>query len=232
MISDQRQFTKRTRLAIKAVIIVGLAGVLLVFFFFNRAPERIHSPARVENIPNAPKEKEMPPPPPPPSDNEATNSMPGTDAVIRGIDANSIKLSLEKWGLEFTGPVEVEDANDDTQLYLDTGRVSDPDTGIALSCNIITTSTLQVAAVKFKVDGLSVAESLPAEKYLSEAESFLEHCAALPYEHAEPVKTSMWVKENVRKVKPGKPAVMVVNSVEYQLSADKYMRLLSIRPKK
>ena len=223
----------------KAVAVIGLiaAFIVLTFIILDGIGDKPPTTARKSQEEKISKTTERSQsmsedPPSPPTVVEAETISPSNEPVMHGVNANSVKSDLESWGMKFIGIKKVKGKDAHKNLYIDTGRATERSTDVALSCAIITTPTLQIAGARFKANGLSVAESLPAEKYLAIAEGFLGYCAALPYDGAEPLKATIWVKENIRKVKPGKPVTTAIGSVEYQLSAGKYTRLLTMRPKK
>jgi len=233
--------------SVKTAAAVGLLiGLLIASFAMLKTAGESSPPADTENISVIGEEaivdatseigesaqSSQEGPPSPPVFVKAETATPGGIPVMPGASLGDIKHGLEKWGLEFADPEEIKGKDGREDLYLDKGVGAALDTKVVLSCNIISTPELQIASARFKVDGLDVADSLSPGKYLAVAEGFLGYCAALPYDGAEPLKAKLWIKDNIGKVKPGEPVKTVIGSVEYQLSADKYTRLLTVRPKK
>ncbi|NPV92088.1 MAG: hypothetical protein HPY50_15080 [Firmicutes bacterium] len=176
----------------------------------------------------------------PVNDNQTASEPPTTDkasvgkqkdeesGLISGILAADIKLNLEKsWKLKFTGPRPVPGSKE----YLDDGKVTDPDTGVQLSCTITEDTATKVKYATFRADGTGVAGLLPAEIYLAVAKGFLGFSSTLPYDGSDPAKAKEWVEKNISKAnQPGKPITTTIGQVEFTLAGGKYIRLLSLKP--
>lgn len=165
-----------------------------------------------------------------PNDNKSTVEEQNSDRadLIPGILAADIKVNLEQsWKLKFTGPRSVPNSKE----YLDDGKVTDPDTGVELSCTITEDIATKVKYATFRVDGTGVAGLLPAERFLAVSKGFLGYCSTLPYDGSDPDKAKEWIEKNIGNAnQPGKSITTTIGNVEFKLAGGKYIRLLSMRP--